>query len=326
VRRRDADLATARRLRTLKSVLGEANVAAVDANALAERHLGDAIYANMIMLGMAWQAGLLPLSHAALIRAIELNGVEAERNRLAFALGRLASAAPETLAPKPAVPVAESLDDLIARRAAFLAEYQDVAWAERYRAAVARIRTADPEGRVTDAVARSLFKLMSYKDEYEVARLHVETGFEAKLREAFEGEFRITHHLAPDFLPSAKDWRGRPRKRAFGPWVRTPMRLLARLKRLRGTPLDPFGYAAERRRERAMIAWYEAILEELPRLLPQCGADALLPIATAPLDIRGFGPVKAQAAEEVRARVAEQLAELRRRRAPDQRPEPAKAA
>ncbi len=314
VRRRDADLATARRLRTLKSVLGEANVAAVDANALAERHLGDAIYANMIMLGMAWQAGLLPLSHAALIRAIELNGVEAERNRLAFALGRLAFAAPETLTPKPLAP--ESLDEIIARRATFLTDYQDAAWAERYRAAVARIRAADVEGRVTDAVARSLFKLMSYKDEYEVARLHTETGFEAKLREGFEGDFRITHHLAPDFLPSAKDWRGRPRKRAFGPWVRTPMRLLARLKRLRGTPLDLFGYAAERRRERALIAWYEAILEELPRLLPHCGPDALLPIASAPLEIRGFGPVKAQAAEAVQARVAAQLAELRRRPAP----------
>jgi indolepyruvate ferredoxin oxidoreductase len=322
VRHRDADLAVPRRLRTLRSVLGEGNLAAVDANELAERHLGDAIYANMIMLGMAWQAGLLPLSHAALMRAIELNGVEADRNRLAFALGRLASADPAAL--QPAAPAAENLDELIARRADFLAEYQDARWAGRYRAVVDRIRAADPSGDLAEAVARSLFKLMSYKDEYEVARLHTEAGFEAKLRESFEGDFRITHHLAPDFLPSGKDARGRSRKRRFGPWVRRPLSVLAKLRRLRGTPLDPFGYAADRRRERALIAWYEEVVEDLLRLLPRHGTAPLIGIAAAPLDIRGFGPVKAAAAEEVQSRVAARLAELRHQ---PQRPlEPAASA
>jgi indolepyruvate ferredoxin oxidoreductase len=305
VRHRDADLAMARRLKTLCGVLGETQVAAVDANALAERHCGDAIYANMVMLGMAWQQGLLPLSEAALMQAIALNGVEVPRNRLAFALGRLAAAGEMTETP----PAPESLDALIDRRAEFLAQYQDAAWAARYRAAVDRMRAAETEAGagtlpLTEAVARALFKLMSAKDEYEVARLHTETGFEAGLRAQFEGEFRINYHLAPGFLGGAPDARGRPRKRRFGPWIRHPMRLLARMRVLRGTPFDLFGLGAERRLERRLLAWYEEVLEEALRLLPQVGSAPLLPIVSAPLDIRGYGPVKAQAAAAVESRVA----------------------
>jgi indolepyruvate ferredoxin oxidoreductase len=156
---------------------------------------------------------------------------------------------------------------------------------------------------LTDAVAHSLFKLMAYKDEYEVARLHMETGFLDELRQQFEGDFTVHYHLAPPLLPSKLDARGRPRKRSFGPWIQTPMSVLAKLKVLRGTPFDLFGYTAERRTERALIAWYEGQLDRiLQNLDPQRFAD-LLAIAKAPMDIRGYGPVKEAAIHQVRSNV-----------------------
>jgi indolepyruvate ferredoxin oxidoreductase len=152
-------------------------------------------------------------------------------------------------------------------------------------------------------VARSLFKLMSYKDEYEVARLHTQTGLRDKLQREFEGDFRINYHLAPPLLSAGKDARGRPLKRQFGPWIEPVFRLLARLKVLRATPFDIFGYAAERRMERDLIPWYEQLVTELLPLLQAATIDRWVEIAALPMEIRGYGPVKQAAVETVKAKI-----------------------
>jgi len=313
VRQRDADLATRRRLKAIEAAMGADNVRAIDANALAETLFGDAVFANIVMLGHAWQQGLVPVGLEALHRAITLNGVAVERNRQAFAAGRLAAADPAAFAQMPNAVETESLDAVIARRERFLADYQDEAWARRYRAAVDKVRAAErPFGSeaLTLAVARSLFKLMSYKDEYEVARLHMQTGFLDELKQRFEGDFTVNYHFAPPFLGGEKDARGRPLKRRFGQWIQTPLRLLARFKGLRGTAFDPFGYTAERKMERALIGWYEGLVEELLARLTTRGPDALATIAALPMDIRGYGPVKDAAVERVKAAAEQRLNEL----------------
>ena len=157
---------------------------------------------------------------------------------------------------------------------------------------------------LAEAVAKVLFRLMSYKDEYEVARLHSSPEFTAQIASQFEGEYRIIHHLAPPMLNTGTDWRGRPKKKAFGPWMRPVFRVLAPFKRLRGTKLDPFGRSAERQMERDLIGWYEGVIDYLVQNLPRKGETALRPLAEAALEIRGFGPVKAKAVVETKALVA----------------------
>jgi indolepyruvate ferredoxin oxidoreductase len=317
VRFRDADLSAQARLKAISRVLGEDNVESFNANALADRLFGDTVFANLVMLGYAWQKGLVPVSFEALMRAIELNGVEVEKNRQAFAAGRLASTDHAFAEPATEQNVVETLDEVIARREAFLRDYQNQAWADRYRVAIDRVRNAErPFGSevLTDAVARSLFKLMAYKDEYEVARLHMETGFLDELRENFEGDFKVNYHLAPPLLPLGKDARGRPRKKQFGQWMQVPFRILARLKGLRGTAFDVFGYTAERRMERALIGWYEGLIETMLARLRAEKPEALVALAKAPMEIRGYGPVKEEAVKKVKANVAQMLA---------QQPEPA---
>ncbi|MFC4174938.1 indolepyruvate ferredoxin oxidoreductase family protein [Microvirga sp. GCM10011540] len=315
VRFRDADLASKTRLRSMERVLGSGNLAAINANALAETLLGDTVYANVMMLGFAWQQGLVPVSLEAISRAIELNGVSVKKNREAFAWGRLFSADPEFVrhaaGDRPEEP--ETLDQVIARRIDFLTAYQDAAYAARYADTVARVRAAEAalgSEALTDAVARSLFKLMSYKDEYEVARLHMETGFLDELQREFDGNYKVKYHLAPPLLPTKRDARGRPRKHAFGPWVQTPMKVLARLKVLRNTPFDIFGYTAERRTERALIAWYE---KQIDMILDRLSADRLpdlVAIARAPMEIRGYGPVKEAAIQKVKSDVEQRVKRL----------------
>jgi indolepyruvate ferredoxin oxidoreductase len=316
VRFRDADLAGKARLRSIERVLGAGNLATINANALAEKLLGDTVYANVMMLGFAWQQGLVPVSLEALSRAIELNGVAVERNRQAFAWGRLLSADPGFVRgvtdDTPEEP--ETLDGVIARRVAFLTAYQSASYAARYEATVARVRHAEKalgSETLTDAVARSLFKLMSYKDEYEVARLHMETGFLDELQREFEGDFKVNYHLAPPLLASKLDARGRPKKRAFGQWIQTPMKLLAKMKIVRGTPFDIFGYTAERRTEQALIGWYERQVERILASLDAQRFPDLLSIAKAPMDIRGYGPVKEAAIRKVQAEVEPLWARVR---------------
>jgi indolepyruvate ferredoxin oxidoreductase len=308
VLRRDASLAVPARQAAIEAAVGADNVAALDANAAAEALLGDSVFANMMMLGFAWQQGLVPCSFEALSRAIELNGVAIERNHAAFAFGRLMAADPDALAPALGreAPRPETLDELIARRADFLASYQDRAYADRYRARLAALRAALPAdlaGRLVPLAARSLFKLMAYKDEYEVARLHADPAFAARLEEQFEGGFKLRYHLAPPLLPTGTDARGRPRKRSFGPWMGTAFRGLARLKGLRGTAFDPFGYTAERRMERGLIDWYAGLLERCAAEATEATAAKWERILAAPMEIRGYGPVKDAAVAQVRAQV-----------------------
>jgi indolepyruvate ferredoxin oxidoreductase len=314
VRLRDADLASRVRLREIERVVGAGNLDTINANVLAERLLGDSVYANIIMLGFAWQRGLIPISLQALLRAIELNNVSVERNRQAFAWGRIAFADPEFLRkPDEAGQERETLDQVIARRADFLTAYQDAAYAARYVSLIGRVRHAEAalgSEALTDAVARSLFKLMAYKDEYEVARLHMESDFLKELSREFEGDVKVNYHLAPPLLPLRLDARGRPRKRAFGPWIQTPLRMLARLRRLRGTPFDLFGYTAARRAERDLIAWYQALIEVMLAQLNAQRLTDLVALARAPMEIRGYGPVKEAAIHKVKGEAERLMAQL----------------
>jgi indolepyruvate ferredoxin oxidoreductase len=311
VRNGDADLAVAPRLAAIAQAVGEDNFATFDANAMAEELFGDAVFANTILLGFAWQNGLVPISLEAVLRAIELNEVAIDQNKEAFAAGRLAAAIPDFIALTPQHPPPGTLDDIVARHAAFLSAYQNDAWAARYRATIKRVRGAAElkhgGDRLTEAIARSLFKLMSYKDEYEVARLHMQTGFLDELKQTFDGDFKINYHLAPPLLPSGVDARGRPRKRQFGQWIQVPLRGLARMKFLRGTPFDPFGYSEERRVERRLIGWYEKLIDSMIARFPSEPVELLLAVATAPMEIRGFGPVKAASVKAAQTRVAQLL-------------------
>ena len=287
-------------------------VAFFDAHALSKALLGDSIFANVMIFGAAWQMGLVPLSHASIVRAIELNGAAVEGNLRAFEIGRWAivdpRAAERAATPAQVIEMPKSLDERIAFRERHLTAYQDARYARRYRALVDRFE--DP--RLREAVAMGYHKLLGYKDEYEVARLHLETRDRA--RAEFDGDLRLTYHLAPPVI-SGTDAKGRPAKRAFGPWVERLWGPLARMKRLRGTSLDPFGRSAERRMERALIAQYERDMEEVAALAPG-NPDAAVALAELPLQIRGFGPVKAANAKKAAARREELLAALRAGEAP----------
>jgi indolepyruvate ferredoxin oxidoreductase len=314
VQNRDADLNADARRQAISKGVDAAGLHTLDANALSEALLGDTVFANVMMLGAAWQAGLVPLSLGALMKAIDLNGVKPDQNKRAFGWGRLVvqnRAAVEAAANLP-VSAIQTVDQMIERRAAFLAEYQDEAWADTFHTTIENVREAETEitgaaGPLTEAATKGLFKLMSYKDEYEVARLHSQTGFIEGLKDRFDGDITIRHHLAPPMLSGAKDARGRPIKRSFGPWMQIAFRGLSKVKRLRGTPFDPFGYTEERRMERALIREYRAVLDTLTAGLTASNAEDAARIAGLVMDIRGFGPVKAEAVARVRAQIIESL-------------------
>ncbi|MBS0334744.1 MAG: indolepyruvate ferredoxin oxidoreductase family protein, partial [Proteobacteria bacterium] len=270
---------------------------ALPAQNLAVENLGDAIYANMIMLGFAWQKGEIPVSSRALYRAIRLNGVDAEANLQAFELGRKAAADPASRGKREDdVPTPETLplDDLIARRTAELTAYQNVAYAKRYADQVARVRAAEAglnSQALTRAVAVNLYKLMAYKDEYEVARLYTDGRFQAYRNETFKGG-KARVWLSPPLL-ARKGPDGRPKKMAFGGWMLdAAFPVLAKLKGLRGGPLDVFGKTAERKMERGLIADYEAGLTKLVAGLSPERLDTAVRIAAIPQKIRGFGHIK----------------------------------
>ena len=297
-----------------------------DADALAVATLGDSIYANPLLLGYAWQMGRVPLTYAALMRAIELNGVQVENNKQAFEWGRRAAHEPQAV--KALVKTGQvielvkrstNVDDLIAKRVAFLTAYQNAAYAETYRAFVDRVRSreaeiafsksmtrpeaAKPGTKLTEAVARYLFKLMAYKDEYEVARLHTDTAFLERIASQFEGklgeDYQLNYHLAPPAIAKTND-KGELQKQRFGPWMLKAFRVLAKLKGLRGTALDPFGRTEERRMERELIAEYRASIEEVLRTLGPANLALAVEIARVPETIRGYGHVKARHLETAR--------------------------
>ena len=304
---------------TLERRVGADAVRMIEANGLAEEMLGDSIYSNVMLMGAAWQAGLIPLSRQAILKAIELNGAGVEGNTAAFEIGRWAVAEPESLAGylTPPAEVVETLPRKIALREESLTGYQSVRYARRYRRLVDRAieaeKAAGVEG-LAEAVAEGYYKLMSYKDEYEVARLHV-SHLERELGEAFDNVGKISFHMAPPIL-GRKDSEGRPVKQKFGPWMFRVLKVLNRLKPLRGTPLDPFGYAAERRAERQAIRDYERVVDELIRGLTREKVGLAAEIARLPLKVRGFGHVKRKNAEAVAQEESALMARFRSPEAP----------
>jgi indolepyruvate ferredoxin oxidoreductase len=292
---------------------GGERVFTADAQAIAQRMLGDTLPANIVMLGVAFQRALVPVGEAALMRAIELNGVAVETNKTAFALGRLAVAAPlalQRLEGEPSsVPAADTLDALIARREAFLTAYQDAALATRYRALIDRVRRAEAalgSETLTDAVARQYARLLAVKDEYEVARLYTDGEFQRALGEQFERWDAIGFHMAPPLL-ARRGPDGRPRKMRLGSWLMPAMRVLAAARRARGSWLDPFGHTEERRLERQLAFDYEALIDEVLAGLSADKHALALAIARVPEGIRGYGHVKLANLASARARWREGL-------------------
>ncbi|MBM1814405.1 indolepyruvate ferredoxin oxidoreductase family protein [Pseudosulfitobacter pseudonitzschiae] len=277
-------------------------VAMFDASDLAKAVLGDSIYSNMMLMGAAWQRGLLPLTHAAIVEAVTLNGAAVERNLRAFEIGRWAVLYPDQvqniLTPK-VVALPKTLDEKISYRADHLVQYQGKRLANRYRKMVEGIE----DRTVRAAVAEGYHKVLAYKDEYEVARLLQSTR--AKAEAEFDGDFKMKYHMAPPVLTKMGS-DGRPVKRTFGPWLEKPLAVMARFKGLRGTPLDVFGYTTERKMERALITQYEADMKQVLPLLTDDTREAIVALAELPKSIRGFGPVK-QANETKAAKRREEL-------------------
>jgi indolepyruvate ferredoxin oxidoreductase len=305
----------------------ESECVLVDAQALATALMGDTIFTNPFMLGFAWQRGWLPMRLESLMRAIELNGAAVQANQRAFAWGRAAAfdAAAVRRAAFPGQVIefkrtSGSLAELTARRVEFLTDYQNAAYARRYSELVDRVRRVESDRlsgstQLAEAVARHYFKLLAYKDEYEVARLHADPGFLQGIAGQFEGPYRLNYHLAPPLLARRDPHTGVPRKRRFGPWVGTVFRTLARFKFLRGTFFDPFGYTQERRTERALIGEYEAMIDEVLARLDARNQALAVELAWLPEHIRGFGHVKAASVRTAREQRELLLARLR-----DQRP------
>lgn len=296
-------------------------VGRLDANQLALQLLGDSLYANPLMLGYAWQKGWIPLSRASLMRAFELNGVQVENNQAAFEWGRRAAcdlAAVQMLnTPAQVVQFVRKrfgdLASIVQAREAFLTDYQDATYAAAYRQFIDRVQQAErPLGstQLAEAVARNLFKLMAYKDEYEVARLLTDRTFEQRIAIEFEGDYKLAYQLAPPWLARTHA-EGRPRKVRFGAWLRPLLMGLCRLKGLRGTALDPFGYTDERRQERALITQYRACIDELLTGLSTANLSLALQIAEMAQEIRGFGPVKQRHLQATQLKWAQLMAAWR---------------
>uniref|UniRef100_UPI003A927BDE indolepyruvate ferredoxin oxidoreductase family protein n=1 Tax=Marinobacter segnicrescens TaxID=430453 RepID=UPI003A927BDE len=310
---RDADMKADKRLEILRNAVGDDHFARLDANGIADKLMGDTVFSNVMMLGFAWQKGLLPLSEAALMKAIELNGVAIDRNKEAFGWGRLAAVNPRAITdlltdnqPQAVEVKAEpTLDQLIDTRYNHLVAYQNRRWADRYRIVIEGVRKAEQNlghtnGLLTRAVAQQLYRFMAYKDEYEVARLFAETDFMKEVNDTFEGDFQVHFHLAPPLMNRGTDAQGRPKKRKFGPWMFRAFKVLARLRSLRGTPIDPFRYSADRKLDRAMLKDYQALVNRIQKELNANNYDTFLQLAELPADVRGYGPVREQAAKAIR--------------------------
>ena len=299
-------------LAKLAASAGADNVATLNAHQVAAQLLGDPIGANILLMGFAWQRGLVPVGLPALMRAIELNKVAVDMNKRAFSLGRLAAADKGAIArlANPQAQVIQfamppSLDDSVALRSDLLVKYQDEGYAKRFRDAVDMVRqrelAIDPKTPVTKAVARSLYKLMAYKDEYEVARMHSDPEFLKQIGEQFEGDFKLEYHLAPPLLARKRPGSDVPAKMRLGSWMQTAFRVLAPLKGLRGTPLDIFGYTTERRLERKLRDEYFSLAGRIARELTADNKGVMLKLAQAPEQIRGYGHVKLANVRKVQA-------------------------
>ena len=312
----DAQVPGAAMREAISEAVGEGKTRFVDATRLATRLLGDSIATNLFMLGYAYQKGLVPVSAEAINKAIELNGVAIELNQQAFLWGRRAAhdlaAVEKVAAPKVVeAPHCSTLEEIVADRMQRLTAYQSAAYAERYRELVERVRKVDSDAqqRLSKAVARYYFKLLAYKDEYEVARLYSDATFRKQLEAQFEGDYQLQFHLAPSWLSKPDAATGQPRKRSFGPWMLKAFGVLARFKFLRGSALDPFGHSAERRLERELIEEYEANVAYLLAELKADNYRTAVALAEIPEQIRGYGHVK----EAALAKAREQATQLKAR-------------
>ena len=301
---------------------GDSECSFVDASGLASALMGDAIYTNPFVLGFAWQKGWIPLTLEALTRAIEINGVAVEANKRAFGWGRYAAHDPDAV-KRVAIPdnvvalkrFSSTLDELVARRVDFLTGYQNARYAQRYADLVERVRKVESDRlqstRLAEAVARSYFRVLAYKDEYEVARLHADRTFLTRIAEQFEGDYKLNYYLSPPLLAKIDPATGRPQKKRYGPWMLTAFSLLAKLKALRGTPFDIFGRTHERRMERQLITDYEALVEELLAKLDRDNHAVAIQLAALPDEIRGYGYIKENNYSAARGKWTELLARFR---------------
>ena len=323
----DANLHADALLDKMRHAAGEERMSSCDAQALATRFLGDTIGANILMLGFAWQLGLVPVSFPAMMRAIELNNVAVQMNQLAFSIGRMAAADPAGLealwtqrhAVKPAVSL-DTLDALVADRAARLLAYGGAAYVKRYRALVDSARQAERklegagEERLSRAVATTFYRLLAVKDEYEVARLHSDPAFRAALEAQFEGvagkDFGVKFNLAPPTVSRTKHG-AKPQKKTFGQWMWPVFGMMAKWRGLRGTMLDPFGRTVERRMERELSADYEATMQRAFAILDNVTADDIVKLADLHARVRGYGHVKLANLAAVKRSERELAARLR---------------
>jgi len=294
----------------IANAVGLDGLSAFDANRVSSQVLGDTIFINPMLLGYAWQKGWVPLGHEALVRAIELNDVAVAQNIAAFEWGRHCAhhwnVVDTLLAPAQVVQFhrPQGVDALVAKRVAFLTDYQNASYAKRYSDAVARVQKAEAacnKTSLSEAVARNLFKLMAYKDEYEVARLHTNTAFLQKIGDMFEGDYTVNYHLAPPIISKTNE-KGELQKQKFGPLMLTGFKLLKHFKVLRGTPFDIFGNTEEREMERALIGEYVASIDEVLAKLNADNHALGLEIANLPDAIKGFGHVKARNVVAVRSK------------------------
>jgi indolepyruvate ferredoxin oxidoreductase len=296
--------------------VGMDGVGVFNADAVATKLMGDSIFINPMILGYAWQKGWVPLALDSIMRAMELNNVAIEQNKIAFTWGRRAAhdwaSVERLLTPAQIIAMPskrDSVDTLVARRVELLTAYQNAAYASDYKAFVDRV-AAKGNKPLTEAVAKYLYKLMAYKDEYEVARLHTDTTFLDKIAAQFEGDYTLNYHLAPPIIAKKND-KGQLIKQKFGPSMLTGFKLLAKLKGLRGTALDVFGYSAERKMERALIGEYKASMEEVLRSLSAENAAVAVEIARIPEIVKGYGHVKERNVQAARVKWAALMAQLR---------------
>ncbi|HSV21016.1 MAG TPA: indolepyruvate ferredoxin oxidoreductase family protein [Casimicrobiaceae bacterium] len=308
----------------IKDAVGPGEAEFLDATKLATGLMGDSIATNLFMVGYAFQRGLLPVSEASILKAIELNGAAIESNTQSFKWGRLAAVDGARVAAAALPPAAkpdsqrlsETLDEVIARRVAFLTDYQDAAYAKRYSDLVARVRSIEAQKQpgatdLTEAVARYYFKLLAIKDEYEVARLYAETDFLQRVAAQFEGDYKLRFWLAPPATNKPDGKSGEARKTKYGPWMMPVFRVLAKLRRLRGGALDVFGRTAERRMERQLIVDYEKLVDELIGALGPQNYELAVSLASVPEYIRGYGHVKERHLKDAKAREAALLERFR---------------
>ncbi|MCF8198791.1 MAG: indolepyruvate ferredoxin oxidoreductase family protein [Sulfuritalea sp.] len=326
MRDRDPQFPLAEMEQQIAEAVGTGNIELLDASKLATALLGDSIATNLFMLGYAWQKGLVPLTREAIFKAIEINGTAVPQNIVAFQWGRRAAIDPQAVAAAAKPPhgtpehhrLSTTLDEIVNRRSEQLRAYQDAAYAERYRVLVERVRQTESKlapgiSLLTEAVARNYFKLLAYKDEYEVARLYTDSDFLQRVADTFEGDYQLVFNLAPPLLSRNDPATGQPQKRRFGPWMLKAMGLLARCKSLRGGALDPFKGSADRKLDRRLLADYEKLVEEILAGLEAGNHITAIELASLPEQIRGYGHIRERYAGHAAQRQIELLAAFQRK-------------